>query len=186
MRILTVGRLVKRKGVLWFVESVMPKLVKQVPGLVYDVVGTGEDEPKILEAIERLDLQENIVMHGRVSDEERENIYRNASIFVMPNIPVENDMEGFGIVALEAALHSLPIVASGIEGIRDAISDGDNGYLLKARNIDDYVDRISTLINDPKFSEDFGSRARRYTIETYDWSKIAQRYLDIYDEITIV
>src|SRR5215217_2876555 len=105
----SVGRLVARKGVAWFVANVMPLLPEDV---VYLVAGDGPDRSHIAEVIKQYGLGESVKLLGQISDEELETLYHGADLFVMPNIPVANDMEGFGLVMLEAGLCGLPTIAS--------------------------------------------------------------------------
>src|SRR5690625_7613993 len=73
-------------------------------------------------------------MLGRLSEVDLSRLYRGADLFVMPNIPVEGDMEGFGVVMLEAGLSGLPVVASSLEGILDVVEEGNNGHLIESGN----------------------------------------------------
>jgi len=173
--LLTVGRLVKRKGVYWFTDKVMPDLPKNI---VYFIVGNGEDRERIKRLIAQRKLDRRVYLLGRIPEQDLIEIYRLADLFIMPNIKVKNDMEGFGLVALEAGLNDLPVVAAGIEGIRDAISDKENGFLVASEVASAFEEKILELLSDPSLSLSFGEKARRYNQEHYDWKVIAKRYLD--------
>jgi len=129
--LLTVGRLVKRKGVAWFIDEVMPQLKSPV---TYLVVGAGPQEALIQQLVTKHQLEGQVRLLGRIPDNELLQLYVHADLFIMPNIEVQGDMEGFGIVALEASLAGTLIVASGIEGIKDAIIDQKNGLLLTSKD----------------------------------------------------
>ena len=109
--IITIGRLVKRKGVAFFVSEVLPGLVKEFPDLCYLVIGEGQERTNIEKIIREKKMEAYTFLVGYLDDETISLIKDIASIFVMPNIPVEGDMEGFGMVALEAAVVGLPVVA---------------------------------------------------------------------------
>lgn len=182
--LLTVGRLVERKGVAWFVESVMPKLVKKYPGVVYLVVGGGEDEARIKESIAVNNLEKNVKLLGQVPDKMLPILYNGADVFVQPNIIVPGDVEGFGRVLLEASLCELPVVATGIEGIRDAVSDGVNGVLVtKPKDVAAFVTKISAFLDDKKYARAFGRKSRTYTLKYFQWSSITEKYLECYNAI---
>jgi phosphatidylinositol alpha-1,6-mannosyltransferase len=101
----------------------------------------------------------------------------------MPNIPVKGDMEGFGIVALEASSAGLPVVASNIEGIKDAIIDNKNGVLINPYDDKRYIEIIlDFLINDQK-RINFGKQAMEITNMKYNWEKISESYLEIFNMI---
>ena len=139
----TVGRLVKRKGVAWFIRNVMPELKRK--NVRYYIVGEGEEQRNIVNTIQEIGLEEKVKLLGKISDQELNFLYASADIFIMPNIKLKNDMEGFGIVAIEASLAGLIVIASGIEGIPDAIIDGKNGHLVESENADDFIELIVSV-----------------------------------------
>lgn len=181
--LLTTGRLVKRKGVEWFIKAVLPGLVKKDASVLYLVAGDGGEKEAVERTISSTKTQDNVILLGRVSDKVRSLLYQSCDIFVMPNIVVPGDMEGFGIVAHEAATAGLPVVASDLEGIADALSDGDNGILLKSKDAKAYTESIIQLLNDRKSRVAFGQKARRYTLAHYSWGNIADQYVEIYENL---
>lgn len=181
--LLTTGRLVKRKGVEWFIEHVLTKLVKSNKNILYLVAGDGAERDNIETAIARNKLEKNVLMLGRVPDEVRSLLYQSSDIFVMPNIVVPGDMEGFGIVVHEAATAELPVVASNLEGIADALQNEKNGILVETRNIDAFVSEIQKLAKDEALRKKFGKKARVFTLREYSWQKIADQYIDIYQRL---
>jgi len=168
----TNGRLVRRKGVLWFVDEVLPKLVAERP-VLYVVSGTGKDQELIETAIADRGMQKQVRLLGRVSGDVLRNLYNVADLFVMPNIPVANDMEGFGLVALEAASCGTPVIASKLEGIPDAIIDGYNGFLLEPLNVAEYVRVILRELNQPTLNP---QTVRDFTLKHYAWTEMARQY----------
>ena len=182
--ILSVGRLVERKGVHWFVENVMPLLIRNNSPCVYLIAGDGNFSSQIKEIIRRNNLNEYVFMLGRVGEETLRLLYNAADIFVMPNIPVKGDMEGFGLVALEAASCGLPVVASNLEGIREAIVDGKNGFLVEPANAQGFTERIKELLENDELRERLGAQARQFTLENYGWARVAGRYLKSFVTLT--
>lgn len=172
--ILTVGRLIERKGVHWFVENVMPELDKDI---VYVVAGDGPMRETIKKVIMEKGLGARIFMLGRVSDDERRTLYAASDIFIQPNIPVDGDMEGFGLVVLEAGASGLPVIASRLEGLTDAISEGDNGQLLTPGDADEYITQIHRLIRDKDALHLAGQSALSYVRRHFQWKAIAEIYM---------
>jgi len=166
----TNGRLVTRKGVLWFIQHIAPKLP---PNTLYLVSGDGPDRERIQATIVRLHLEDRVKLLGRVSDEVRQALYNAADIFVMPNIPVADDMEGFGLVALEAASCGRMVLAAKLEGIQDAIIDGKNGRLIKPRDAAAWTRAITSELNARSISAE---AARRFTLQQYSWQRAASAY----------
>lgn len=173
--ILTSGRLAKRKGVAWFVENVMPKLDKDI---IYAVAGSGPDRENIENAITKTNLSNRVLMLGYVSDDVRDTLMNNCDVFVQPNIKVEGDMEGFGISVIEAASCKIPVVASKLEGLQDAIKDGKNGFLIEPYDSEGYVKKINEILSDETIRKTFGENARKFVIENYSWDKISRLYLE--------
>ncbi|MDZ7682333.1 MAG: glycosyltransferase [Fodinibius sp.] len=142
--LLTVGRKVKRKGHEWFIREVMPKLDREV---VYVTVGDGPEFEHVQQAAEESAYSDRIFLLGRQPDEVLKQAYAAADLFVMPNIPVEGDMEGFGIVLLEANMARTPAVAADLEGIKDVISQGDNGYRVSTLEADQFAKRVQSMLS---------------------------------------
>lgn len=181
--ILSVGRLVERKGVQWFIASVLPKVIKTHPHVVFVVIGDGPMRPAIEKEIRIRRLQQHVFLLGRASDATARLFYNAADCFVMPNIRVSGDMEGFGRVLPEAALCQLPIIASGIEGIVDAITNGENGQLLKPKQTKDYVEALQNILNNPTQARKRGEKARRYTWAKFNWTVVASQHVAGYREL---
>ncbi len=167
--LLTVGRLVRRKGVAWFVDQVLPKVGGN---WVYLVAGEGAARARIESAVRRHGLADRVRLLGLVDDETRETLFCGADLFVQPNIKVYGDMEGFGLVNVESAVRDTPVLAARLEGIQDAVSDGETGWLVPSEDADEWRDRLSALVDDRPALADaglrFGENARKlYSLERY-------------------
>lgn len=168
----TLGRLVRRKGVLWLTEHVLPKLPDEV---VYLVAGDGEDMPPLRAAVARLGLERRVLLLGQVADAERETVMRGADLFVQPNIPVPGDMEGFGLVVVEAAMRGEPVVAAALEGILDAVVDGSTGRLVASGDIDAWVATLTELVADREALAELGARFQVATRERYGEAEMGRQ-----------
>lgn len=141
----TLGRLVRRKGARWFVEEVLPALDETVH---YVVAGSGPESEAVASAARAAGLSSRVHLLGAVDDELREAVLQGADIFVQPNIRVPGDMEGFGLVTIEAALRGTPVVAAALEGILDAVVDGSTGALVAAEDANAWTQRLRDLTVD--------------------------------------
>lgn len=176
--LLTVGRKVKRKGHEWFIREVMPKLDEQV---VYVTIGDGPEFESIKAAAEHSDYKERIFLLGRQPDEILERAYAASDLFVMPNIPVDGDMEGFGIVLLEANMARTPAIAADLEGIKDVIAQGENGYRVPTLDSDQFADKVHEMLYNKL--EHLSKQTRSYVQEQFSWEKVAQQYLDYLETV---
>lgn len=175
--LVTVGRLVRRKGVRWFIEEVLGDVRARAPcPVVYLVIGDGPERQAIEQALARTGLEDTVALLGRVDDAVLDAAYRAATAFVMPNIPVPGDAEGFGFVAVEAAYRGALVLTSRIEGITSAIHDGDNGRLLEPGSPSAWRDALLTLLADPGSGTALAARAQSYTREHFTWQKAAGEY----------
>lgn len=173
--LLTIGRLVRRKGAAWFIRNVLPLLP---PEFHYAVAGAGPEETAIREAIAETGAEPRVHSLGRVSDRDKETLLGSSDVFVQPNIPVVGDMEGFGIAVIEASAAGLPVVASRLEGLADAVSDGENGTLVTPEDAPAFAAAIQTL-RDPSARKSACERGRAFTSAHFDWGVIAGRYREL-------
>jgi glycosyltransferase involved in cell wall biosynthesis len=178
--LLTVGRLVRRKGVAWFVRNVLPEL----SNVLYLVIGVGPDRDDILRAASETGTTDKLWLAGKINDSRLAHLLGGSDIFVMPNVEVPGDTEGFGIVAIEAAASGLPVVAARLEGIPDAIADGQNGRLLESGNASAFIDALTPLIENAAERTRQGERGRAYTQQHNAWPRIIERYVELFGELT--
>jgi glycosyltransferase involved in cell wall biosynthesis len=178
--VLTVGRLVRRKGVAWFIRNVLGDL----PEVLYVVVGVGPDRADIERAIAETGTFERVLLLGSVNEARLHDLLRSADVFVMPNIVVPGDVEGFGIVALEAAASGLSVVAADLQGIKDAIVHGDNGILVPPEDAARFSKAIRELCEDGEARARLGAKARIITGQLYGWPGVVRRYEELFHSLT--
>ncbi len=145
-QILLLGRQIPRKGTLWFLQTVLPTLLQEIPDLHCVVAGDGPELPNIRSAILKNTLEHSVSVLGAVSEDQKKNLYLTSSLFLMPNIPVQGDMEGFGLVCLEASFSGLPVVAARLEGIPDAVIEGVTGLLFESLDVNDCLRAIKEAL----------------------------------------
>jgi len=166
--IITVGRLVKRKGVYWFIKNIIPELKSNI---IYLVIGDGEEKERISNLIKNLKLDDQILLLGQISDKNLKIIYNTADLFIMPNIKIDNNVEGFGIVAIEASSTGLPVIASDMEGISSAVINGKTGNLIESMKKQQFVNAIN---NTHKFKR---QEVTQITKKNYSWKAIGEEYI---------
>lgn len=172
--LVTLGRLVRRKGVVWFVGNVLPRLPANV---TYLVAGDGPMALELQRAVAESGVEDRIHALGAVGDADRERLLRGADIFVQPNIRVPGDMEGFGLVLLEAAMRGTPTIASGIEGILDAVVDGQTGFLVPAGDADAWTERMTSLVTRRSELGEIGAQFERAARALYGEEQMSRELL---------
>jgi len=172
----SVGRHVERKGFDWFVEAVMPRLPESVH---YWIAGDGPHTAHIRRAIEQNNLHGRVRLLGRIPNADLARLYRGADLFVMPNVPVEGDMEGFGVVLLEAAQCGTPAIAARLEGIQDVIEERENGHLVAPQQPREFADAIRRYHGSPERLAKAARRAAEFTTARFGWASVADTYISV-------
>jgi phosphatidylinositol alpha-1,6-mannosyltransferase len=186
--ILTVGRLIQRKGVLQFVEQVMPDLVKRHPDVLYLVVGDDARQSlvhherlrdRIAGRIDALGLGSHVRLMGSLSSNDLLELYRRAHLFVLPCLDIPGDVEGFGIVFSEAALAGIPSVATRVGGIPEAIVDGETGILVAPGDYTAMLDAVGGLLADSSRSRRLADAGKERATRELSWDTITNQYLKL-------
>lgn len=176
---LTLGRLVRRKGVAWFLDEVLPRLPTNV---TYIVAGGGPLEHELRHAAATFEAGDRVRILGEVDDQEREELLRGSDIFVQPNIRVPGDIEGFGLVVLEASMRGTTTVASGVDGILDAVVDQTTGFLLPPGDVDRWVERLSGLSSAPEQLPAMGAEFQAAAHQLFSEQTMALRILQALEQ----
>lgn len=168
--LLTVARLLERKGNDMVIRA-LPRVLKQVPNLVYLIVGEGREEEKLRFLVKRLNLGKHVVFVGRIPNDQVPQYYYLCDIFIMPNRMVEStkDVEGFGIVFLEANACDKPVIGGKSGGAVDAIIDGATGLLVEPTSLDKIVSAILKLIADDRLASAMGQKGRKRVEDEFTW-----------------
>lgn len=175
--LLSVGRLVKRKGFDMVIKA-LPDALKEAPDLVYVVAGAGEEEKSLKEAAIKLGLEKKVLFLGDISDQEKWNWLDLCDMFIMPSRNINGDFEGFGIVFLEANLAQKPVIAGDSGGVGDAVANGLNGLLVNPEDIDDISLAIVELTKDKDLRERLGREGKKRA-EEFLWPKQIKKIYNI-------
>lgn len=170
--LLTVGRMIKRKGHEWFINEVLPKVKSDV---MYLIIGDGAEFQKINKAVENSPLKNVIYLTGRQPDQILEDAYVAADLFIMPNIKVVGDMEGFGVVLLEANIRLTPAIASDLEGIRDVITNGKNGFRIEVGNSTAFAGKIDEVLHGA--INELSISSRTFVEQQFSWDHVGRDYI---------
>jgi phosphatidylinositol alpha-1,6-mannosyltransferase len=174
--LLSVGRLVKRKGIAWFLQKVQPSL----RNVTLIIAGEGPERDSICKAAKGM---ANVHILGEVNEELLQLLYRGSDAFIMPNIMVEGDVEGFGIVLLEAGQNGLYSFASDIDGIPAAVRANVNGRLLASGNAEEWIKALDRIEDERDALERMGEQARDFVNNNYSWERISGEYESIWKEL---
>jgi phosphatidylinositol alpha-1,6-mannosyltransferase len=190
--ILFVGRLARRKGVREFVEKSLAKIVQHMPAVCFVVVGdnpteslTRQDDAlsEIVATIDDMKLQNHVRLLGTLSDDEVVRLYQLCDVVVLPALASPNDVEGFGIVLLEAAAAGKPTVATRVGGIPDVVEDGKSGILVEPDDHDGLSRALIDLLGDDKKRLTSGHYAKNRVNEQFSWDRVVTAYEKTLDDL---
>ena len=160
--VLTVARLVESKNHETLIRA-FAKAVKIIPEAVCRIIGAGPLESQLRELVNALDLADKVIFTGNVPDSQLAAYYYSCDVFVMVSkeIKERGEVEGFGIVFLEAAACAKPVIGSKSGGIADAVIDGDTGILVDPLNEDEIARAIIRVLQDEKLANRLGENGRK-------------------------
>jgi phosphatidyl-myo-inositol dimannoside synthase len=190
--LLLAGRITARKGIVEFIEQVFVNVLVKMPDLVLVIVGEeARDAAKasqgvtdaIYKVILKHNLQEKVVLTGGVNEREYSAALFAADIFVFPALNLPNDVEGFGMVAIEAAAHGLPTVAFAVGGVPDAVADGISGWLVSSGNYLEMANKIVSYLSGRELTNVTSMSCRSFA-EDFEWSKFEEKLHLIIDGLS--
>lgn len=174
--LLTIGRLVERKGVDTVIMD-LDAIGKFCSDVKYLVVGDGPDRERLKRLAKEHGVEQRVVFAGAADAEELADHFGLGDVFIMLARETEGDVEGFGIVYLEAGYHRLPVVAGRSGGVPEAVVDGKTGVLVDPGGGDEVVGAVCSLMKDAGRAERLGAAARERVEREFTWSHQAETFM---------
>lgn len=154
--ILSVGRLVERKGHDLVIKA-LPEVLKHHPDAKYVIVGDGPHRGALVHLVGELGIDANVVFAGALNDDERNQWLAKCSMLVMPAREMKQDVEGFGMVFLEAYAFLKPVIGGRSGGVSEAVRDGETGLLVDPASVEEMAQAIKRLLEDDNLARQLGS-----------------------------
>ncbi|MBD9356061.1 glycosyltransferase family 4 protein [Methylomonas albis] len=176
--LLSVGRLTERKGLVEFISHSLADIVKAHPKTILVIIG---DEPsnafrhktglknKILKMVKKDKLENHVMLLGHVTEHTLEAAFKVSQLHIFPVIDLPNDIEGFGMVAIEAAAYGLPTFAFAVGGVPDAIADNVSGYLFQSDDYQSLTENIIQFIIGSKEHEGITQESCKHHAAKFSW-----------------
>ncbi len=181
-RLLFVGRLVERKGVHYLLDAL--GAVRERVEVRLDVVGEGSMRRALEERASSLGLRHHVTFHGFVSDDELAERYRSADAFVLPaTYDAKGDVEGLGVVLIEAAGFGLPLIGTAAGGIPDIVKHDETGLLVPPGDVEALAEAVEALAVDRERSRALGRGAREHVERSFSWDRIVQSLKRLYQDL---
>lgn len=184
-RFFTVTRLFDYKGIDKVLEAMaLLKKNKQTQWQYY-IAGVGEDRSRLEKMVLKLDLVDHVKFLGGIDDTTLQKYYSEADVFILCSREdwVTPNVEGFGIVFLEAAACSIPSIAGNSGGIGDAVIDGETGWLVQPDDENAIYKILNETINNPQEVRRRGDAARARVEREFQWEHVAKRLVTVCNHV---
>ena len=182
IRILSVARLVEKKGLEFAIRAV--SRLKDTFNFRYTIVGEGPLREPLGALIRSLGLENSVVLVGEKTRDEVRTFYQKNHLFVLPSVTAaDGDMEGQGLVLQEAQACGLPVVSTRHNGIPEGVLDEESGLLVPERDIEALTAALRRLFEQPESWSDMGRAGRDFVESKYQIDVLNDRLVEIYREL---
>ncbi len=182
--VVCVSRLVPRKGQDMLIRA-LPEVHRRVPDAVLLVVGAGPDADRLSRLATSVGVDDRVVFTGEVPWAEVPAHFAAGDVFAMPcrTRKAGLDVEGLGMVYLEASATGLPVVAGDSGGAPDAVREGETGFVVPGRDVAAIADRVATLLADRDLARRMGRAGRAWVEAEWGWDRLAARMGELLEPV---
>ena len=170
--ILTVGRLQQRKGQDQLIRTLL-RVRESVPNVLYVIVGDGEDRTRLSALVDELGLHSHVQFRGETSETELASCYQQCDLFVLPNREINGDIEGFGMVLLEAQACAKPVIAGASGGTRETMQVSRTGRIVDCESEEALATTVIELLSDEDRRTEMGRSGRRWVEDKFSWESLS-------------
>ena len=177
------GRFSEKKGTLYLLRA-LPEIVARHPGLGLVLIGYGAQEAQLHAEVEQLGIGASVRFVGRKGHTEIGRYLRGCRVAVVPSIVDQHgETEGMPTVVIEAMAAGARVVGSAVDGIPDVIRHGENGWLCRPADPADLAAAVLRALDDPAQSPI--AAGARETADRFDWPRVADRYREVFERLTV-
>ena len=179
--ILTTGRLVHRKNHQLVIDA-LKELKEKIPNLVYIIIGNGPQKKDYELRIKAYGLENDIKILDNIENDQLPYFYQLSDIFVMVSKTSSDDVEGFGIVYLEAGIFAKPVIASTEGGSQEAVLENKTGLLVRENSVEALKNGIIKLLKDQDLAHQLGKNAQTRIKKKFLWGDISKKLMEYINE----
>jgi phosphatidylinositol alpha-1,6-mannosyltransferase len=177
--LLTLSRLIERKGIDNTIRAV-DIVRKTIPKIRYIIAGTGPYKRYLKRLVHDLDLENHVEFTGYVPEIMKEKYFLESDLFIMPSRELKNgDVEGFGIVFLEANVYKIPVIGGHSGGVPDAVKHNINGLLVDPDSITEIAGSIILLLQDQNLASTLGKQGYKRVLDKFLWEKTVRSFVKV-------
>ncbi len=178
--ILTAGRLQRRKGHDMLIRA-LPQIREAIPGIHYAIAGDGDQRQFLEQLAAENGVSGHVQFLGENTDEQLLTCYQDCDLFALPNRQDGEDIEGFGIVLLEAQACGKPVLAGASGGTAETMNPGVTGLVVPCEQPGPLAEEIIRLLLDPCRCREMGTAAREWVVRNFDWSAQSTQAAQLFD-----
>lgn len=188
--LLSVGRITSRKGLSCFSDKIFPLIIQEIPEVKLVIVGddpsdallsAGAEHTKVKKILKGKNIESKVCWLGCCSEQELHDAYFAADVLIFPIQQLKNDIEGFGMVAIEAAAHGVPTVAFSVGGVTDAVADGSCGHLISADDNPAFARAVVQLLESRHLSRQV--TACRAFARVFEWDSFGRQLRSLLHDV---
>lgn len=179
--ILTVGRLQKRKGQDMMIKA-LPAIKEHFPEVLYAIIGDGEELPTLQALTEELKLQNNVLFMSELSDEQMIQCYQQCSLFILPNRTEGKDIEGFGMVLIEAQGCGKTVIAGDSGGTAETLLEGETGFVIDCTQPENISSKLIDLLGQPETLQAMGQQGVTHAAQ-FDWQEHTEKAKQLFESV---
>jgi len=162
--------------------SAFAEISKKFPNLKYVIVGRGPEREALKLQITNYKLQNKIIFLDNLNEDELIALYQNAELFILLPQDIKKDIEGFGLVFLEAAAAGLPVIGTKASSAEDALLDGRNGILAPQKDFNQASDAMVKILSNTELKKSFSQESLKFA-KAMNWERVAQQYSSLYHNL---
>ena len=178
--VLTVGRLQERKGHDVMIEA-LATIREAIPNVLFAIVGGGEQRRRLEQLVVEHGVAEHVQFLGELDDATMIRCYQQCDLFALPNRQVGRDIEGFGMVLVEAQACGRPVLAGASGGTRETMDIGRTGVVVPCERADGLAAEVTRLLLDQNGLEEMGQAARLWVVEHLDWNALSRQAAELFE-----
>ncbi|MDY7080774.1 MAG: glycosyltransferase [Chloroflexota bacterium] len=181
--VLTIARLVEKKGVQYGIQAVA-KALKKYPHIEYRIAGDGPLREELESLVEALGVANNVILLGWKRQEEIIELIQDVDLLLAPSVTsVDGDQEGIPVVLMEALARGLPVLSTQHSGIPELVQDGVSGFLVPERDVDALTEKLEHLVEHPEMWSEMGQAGRDYVERHYDIHALNDKLVQLYQRV---
>lgn len=179
---LTVGRLQRRKGHDKMIEAIS-EIKKEMPEILYAIVGQGDNYPNLVAAVKKIGLEQHVQFLDEIEDEDLIRCYQQCDLFILPNRSDGNDIEGFGMVLVEAQAAGKPVIAGDSGGTAETMEVSKTGKVVDCTSPERIASAVISLKKELEQGAFQPDACRQHVLQNLTWAKHTERAKAVFQQL---